>query len=136
MDKYMTEQRRELMSFFKNNPDKSFTAKEVKSALKNAEISISAIYRNLARLEQDGYITRSVKNTSREIYYQSLISEKCRHCIHLNCVKCGNTFHMNHDICTELMQNVSERDGFKISSEKTVLYGVCGKCGGAESEEH
>ena len=137
MSEYMTEQRRELLAFFRTNPDKCFTAKDVADALKHSNISISAIYRNLSRLERDGYLSRTVKKGSRESYYQSFASENCRGCIHLSCLKCGGTFHMDHKVSSVLLDSVSRKDGFSISSEKTVLYGVCGSCnGGAENEKN
>lgn len=134
MSEYMTEQRRELISFFRANPDKRFSAKEVAHFLEESNISISAIYRNLSKLEQDGYISRTMKEGSRESFYQCLMSEKCRNCIHMSCVKCGKTFHMDHAAAAVLMNAVSQRDGFEISKEKTVLYGVCGTCNGGKNE--
>ncbi len=135
MSEYMTEQRRELISFFSDNPDKKFSAKQVAQLLKNTNISISAIYRNLSKLEQDGYISRTVQEGSRESFYQCLVSEKCRNCIHMSCVKCGKTFHMTHSTAAALMNAVSRQDGFEISREKTVLYGVCGDCNGGGHEK-
>ena len=78
MSEYMTEQRRELLEFFRKNHDRCFNAKDVAEALKNSNISISAIYRNLARLEHDGYLSRTVKKGSRESYYQSMCAEIVR----------------------------------------------------------
>lgn len=136
MSEYMTEQRRKLLDFFKNHPDKRFTAKQVAESLKKSDISISAIYRNLSKLEQDGYLSRTVRQGSSESCYQSLFSECCRECIHLSCIKCGNTFHMDHDVSAALMEGVSRQDGFKISRAKTVLYGICSRCdGGLVHEE-
>ena len=132
MSEYMTEQRRELLSFFTANPDKRFCVKDVAENLKNSNISISAIYRNISRLEQDGYLSRTVKEGSRESYYQCLSAGKCRSCIHLSCVKCGDTFHMAHEVSEALLAAVSQNDGFSISKEKTVVYGVCCKCGGGK----
>lgn len=130
MSAYVTEQRRELMSFFKENPDKYFCAKDVARLLKNSNISLSAIYRNLSRLEQDGYIARSIKEGTRESFYRWLEFENCRDCIHLSCTKCGDTFHMNKKASCDLLTTVSQKDGFFINRKKTVLYGICGKCGG------
>ena len=136
MSEYMTEQRRKLLNFFKNHPDKRFTAKQVAESLKESNISISAIYRNLSKLEQDGYLSRSVCQGSSESCYQSLVSEYCREHIHLSCIICGSTFHMDHEVSAALLENVSRRDGFKISRAKTVLYGVCSHCdGGLVHEE-
>ena len=135
MSEYMTEQRRELLDFFEKNHDRCFNAKDVAEALKDSNISISAIYRNLARLERDGYLSRTLKKGSRESYYQSMVSDNCRNSIHLSCIKCGNTFHMDNKVSTELLEGVSKNGGFRISKAKTVLYGVCGSCGAEEEDD-
>jgi len=136
MSEYMTEQRRELLEFFRKNHDRCFNARDVAEALKNSNISISAIYRNLSRLERDGYLSRTVKKGSRESYYQSMMLDNCRNRIHLSCIKCGNTFHMDNEVSAALLEGVSKSDGFSISKAKTVLYGVCGNCGrGGKNDE-
>ncbi len=133
MGEYMTQQRRGLLSFFMKNPDKCFTAREVAENLSQSGISISAVYRNLSRLEQDGCIRRIAKKGSRESLYQSMLSHDCRENIHLSCVKCGNTFHMDCKISEQLLNTVSKTDGFEISKDISVLYGVCTNCNGGKN---
>lgn len=136
MSEYMTEQRKRLLDFFGKNHDKCFSARDVAEALKDENISISAIYRNLSRLERDGLLSRTVKKGSRESYYQGMLSDNCRDKIHLSCIKCGNTFHMDNEISAALLDGVSRNDGFTISKSKTVLYGICESCGvGGEANE-
>lgn len=128
MAEYMTEQRRELLDFLHSHPDKLFSAKEIAENLADRQISMSAVYRNLAWLEKAGVISRKVKDGRREIYYSCVDSQECRGCIHLTCMKCGDTFHMDAAASERMMSDVSNIDGFKIDKCKTVLYGICKKC--------
>jgi len=126
MTNYVTEQRKELIDFFKSNPDVAFSAKEI--AARMPGVSLSAIYRNLARLEKNGEISRSVKDGCREIYYSYVASEHCRGCLHLTCEKCGTTVHMSHIISDNMISALTALDGFTIDNKKSVIYGICSKC--------
>lgn len=128
MSIYMTTQRKKLFAFLRENPDKQFTAKQISDQLCDSSISLSAIYRNLALMDEQGLINRIVRENNREVYYQYIHSEECRNCIHLTCIKCGRIFHMNKQISEQMISDVSDVDGFLISKSKTVLYGVCKQC--------
>ena len=49
---YQTEQRKILLDFFSKNKDKIFSAEEISNKLKDSNISVSAVYRNLNSLEK------------------------------------------------------------------------------------
>ena len=123
MPGYATEQRRLLMLFLQCHPDECFSAAEIAEALSDASVSLSAVYRNLADLEREGLINRTVKAGRRESFYQFVASPTCRNCLHLSCVRCGSVHHMQAASLAPLLQ-----DGFTVDPQKTVLYGVCRDC--------
>jgi len=125
---YNTEQRNLLLSFLQNTPDTMFTAGQIAQALAHSKISRSAVYRNLAALEQEGKIKRCSKENSREAYYQYFDTQACRNHIHLSCTECGKIFHMENQVAQLLIQNLEATEGFEITKEKTTLYGVCKDC--------
>lgn len=125
---YMTEQRKKLFSFLQENHDKQFSAKQIAERISDSLLSLSAIYRNLSFLEEQGFITRSVRDGSNEIFFQYIHSDECRQCIHLTCIKCGKTCHMNKTESDRMIENVFQKDKFQIAVTKTVLYGLCGDC--------
>lgn len=124
---YKTEQRNLLLNFLKNTPDVCFTAKQISEALKDSNISKSAVYRNLAELEQEQKIKRTT-GKSRESFYQFLDTENCRNHIHLSCIKCGKIFHLENSVAQSLVSNLEITEGFEIDKEKTTLYGICKIC--------
>lgn len=128
MAKYITSQRKKLIDFFNDNPDRQFTVKEITASLNDRSISQSAIYRNLVAMEEENMILRTVKEGSRECYFQYTYIESCQNCIHMTCVKCGKTFHVDTGIVHTMIDSVYAKNGFKIDRSKTVLYGVCDKC--------
>ena len=128
---YMTRQRRELLTFFSNNPDKSFTAQEIAEQLSTTArfpVSISAVYRNLVMLEKEGYILRSPGEKPRESKYRFVHTDDCLNKLHLICEKCGNTIHLDEAAANRLIQATASTDGFTIDTNKTTIYGLCKKC--------
>ncbi len=128
MANYMTEQRKQLFAFLQKNPDKQFSARQIADSLSCSSVSLSAVYRNLTYLQEKGLINRFTKEGNRELFYQYIHSEDCRNCIHMNCIKCGRTFHMNVEIADRMLEDISKADGFQIKKEKSVLYGICKNC--------
>lgn len=126
--KYMTRQRKALLSFLSEHPDEMLSAQEIADALDGENVSLSAVYRNLDDLEADGKVRRNHRGDTREIYFQYVASDLCKSCLHLSCTKCGRTFHMNAAGAKRLLDTVAETDGFAVDKSETILYGVCETC--------
>lgn len=128
MSKYMTKQREVLLGFLAEHPDESFSARQIAKELKDDKISVSAVYRNLSALEEDGKLRRVMQGTGREVFYQYADCDVCKECLHLSCKMCGKTYHMSTKGADMLMNNVAAQEKFFIDKVETVLYGVCEKC--------
>lgn len=128
MKQYMTTQRKKLISFLQEHPDRQFTAKEIFDILSEGSVSLSAVYRNLSVLEENGQITGVYREGCRDKYYRCQLSDKCKGSIHLTCTKCGKTLHMNKDSANTLIAAAASKDEFRITASKTVIYGVCKDC--------
>lgn len=128
MSKYNTKQRKTLLSFLGLNADKPLTASDMANALSGEEISLSAVYRNLSELEDEGKVKRLTVGGSKKIYYRYIGAKECEKHLHLSCSKCGKTFHMNLPTTNAVIGEVMSSSDFKVDSANTVLYGVCGKC--------
>lgn len=129
---YNTKQRKILLDFLSKNTDKQMSADQIYEALTGAgmleNISRSAVYRNLAALEQDEKIHRFVREGSRKVLYQYVGASKCKNELHLACKKCGKTMHMDHETAEKLEENLAGIQNFIIDKSETVLYGTCEKC--------
>ena len=66
MSGYNTKQRRALLAFLGEHPDELLTARQMADALAEKQISLSAVYRNLAQLEAEEKVRRSAKSGSHE----------------------------------------------------------------------
>lgn len=128
MKKYNTKQRKILISYLLEHLDEQLSAKQIVNALDNPEISISAVYRNLAELESEGKIRRVNVGHSREVFYQYTDVNDCRECMHLSCKQCGRTFHMPPVMAEFIAKNVEAQSEFVIDRNETQFYGICKTC--------
>lgn len=126
--RYQTEQRKALYAFFEAHPYEHFSAREIHAALSGSNISISAVYRNLAAFKKENIIRCHVNAGSRDMYYQFVGSAHCGDAIHVTCLDCGRTFHMKNDAAHYMQAQLVQSSGFRINSAKTVLYGTCKDC--------
>lgn len=128
MTKYLTKQRKELLNYLSEHVDEQMTAKQISENLNDNQISISAIYRNLLALEEDGLLKRSIREGTRDVFFQYIACEKCKESIHLSCRICGKITHLENSITKQLIGNTFERTGFLIDKSETILYGICSDC--------
>lgn len=128
MPQYATRQRKALLAYLHAHPDESFSARQIADALEPEDVSLSAVYRNLAALETQGMIRRAPKDGGHEVFYRFTQADACRQHLHLSCSQCGKTFHMDIPATDSLVEQVEETAGFQVDRSNTVLYGVCGAC--------
>ncbi len=128
MAKYLTRQRKRLLEYLSEHTDEQMTARQIADALTADNISISAVYRNLSALEEDGILKRSIRENTREVYYQYIAAKECREHLHLSCRVCGKSIHLDEADTTQLIQNTLRNTGFQIEKTETILYGVCEGC--------
>ena len=139
MTEYMTRQRKLLMRFMSEHADENLSAGEIYEGLKNSNISLSAVYRNLRQMEEEGRVTRITRTGNRESFYQYVATEKCREKMHLVCRYCGRAEHLSDEDEEEFINNLSMHRMFSIDLSSTVIYGMCYRCrcerARAETEE-
>lgn len=117
-----------LLEYMGERADEIFSAQEIAAALGEQDISLSAVYRNLAELEAGGRVRRVSKGSARGFFYQYVGAAACRGCLHLTCKRCGRTYHMDEQGAARLLSVVNQAEGFAVDKADTVLYGVCELC--------
>lgn len=128
MAKYLTKQREQLLQYLSVHTDEQMTARQIADALTSEKISMSAVYRNLSALEQEGLLKRSIRENTREVYYQYIDAIQCRDSLHLSCCICGKITHLDCHDAEQLIRHTLEKTGFQIDKSETILYGICKDC--------
>lgn len=127
MSVYKTKQRKVLLAFFEEHPDEIFSAVDIMEHT-NTAVSISAVYRNLAALEEEGLLRRHRKSGTREVHYQYMNFSRCKGRLHLACSACEKIFHMSPSYEKILFDGLGEHENFQLNGDMTVLYGLCAAC--------
>ncbi|MBR5922366.1 MAG: transcriptional repressor [Clostridia bacterium] len=128
MQKYETKQRKALIKLFAENAHKSFSVKDIAAAPGMNGVSVSAIYRNLSDLQDEGKVQRVTPSGSKKVYYRYTGAKNCERHLHMSCSKCGKTFHMDVPATDLLISEVLSESDFKVDSASTLLLGTCSKC--------
>ncbi len=124
---YMTSQRKALFSFLEQHRDEAVCADQIISFM-GENVSRSAVYRNLCSLEKQGLVKKAAASGSNKALYRYTGSKECRDILHLECSKCGKTYHLGLSATNALVGNVLQNANFTVDTKDTVLHGVCEKC--------
>ena len=133
MLKYFTEQRKLISDYLESRKDECITAQEIADAL-SLTVSKSAVYRNLAALEQEGKVVRVTLAGGRSFGYRYAGSHACAGKIHISCVRCGKTEHVSSRTATAFEQALATEDGFSLNKSECLLYGICKSCRGGAAK--
>lgn len=128
MRNYNTNQRRMLNDYLSRHADECISTADIISAMAEIGISGSAVYRNLAALENEGKLRRISRAGEHRAYYQYIGGDLCRGHIHLSCIKCGKTTHVSSNVGAALADRLKTEDDFTLDSGETVIYGFCKNC--------
>lgn len=128
MPAYNTKQRKILLEYLTAHRDMQLSAGQIAKDLKEQGISLSAVYRNLAALEEDGKVAPVRKGNCRQVLYRFVADSHCHEHLHLFCKKCGKTYHMDSAETDIFVNIIAKNDNFSIDKSDTVLYGLCKVC--------
>lgn len=125
---YLTAHKKQMIEFLKSHLDEQFSATMLLEEIPNCKMSLSAMYRNLAALEDEGFISRRFVDGSREAFYQYTSADECQICIHIACKICGTISHIPHKLTQKLNTSIKKDSGFIVDTPSSIIYGVCKNC--------
>ena len=123
---YNTGKRSELLGFLKNNADEAFSLEEICARLTVDGKGKSTLYRQTAKLVEEGYVSR-IPTGSRRFVYQYMDKQHCTEHLHLKCLDCGRLVHLDAASSASLEKNLLNAEGFSLDSGR-ILYGKCREC--------
>lgn len=92
---------------------------------KQSHVGFATVYRTLKHLTQCG-LARELDFGDGRIKYEPEFNR--RHHDHMICTQCGTYIEFLNPQIEELQEQVSRKHGFKITSHRMQLYGLCQKC--------
>lgn len=121
---YSTHQKSAVLSFFSSNSDSSYSLGEVSE--KVTDVGKSTIYRIVGALEKENII-RKVGRDKRGDLYQYSDREKCPRHMHIRCIKCGKTEHLDESVSSQISALINSSVGYS-ETLGTVFLGLCPTC--------
>jgi Fur family transcriptional regulator, ferric uptake regulator len=96
-----------------------------KARAKQSHVGFATVYRTLKHLTQCG-LARELDFGDGRTQYEPEFERQ--HHDHMICTKCGAYIEFLNPQIEELQEQVSRKHGFKITSHRMQLYGLCQKC--------
>ena len=134
---YSTKQRALILNFIKESSS-HLTVYDIVEGLKLQGVNVgkATVYRALERLCEDGTVRKFVIDEKSGACYQYARDAECANHFHLKCIKCGKLIHLSCSFMSEMESHILKEHNFKVSSGKTVIYGVCNHCSSSEDDKN
>ncbi len=140
MAEYVTEQKRMLRQFLREQAERAYTVDELVCHMRarygEEAPGKSTVYRLITKMTEEGHVKRFVRGHSRQFVYQSVVGERCHAHLHLKCMGCGKLIHLDERVSDELLGQVRACSDFAVDEEETVLFGACSSCSGKSGVGH
>lgn len=129
---YHTEQRKALLSYMLRHSGKAHTAQELAAGIReDPDISPkpgdSTVYRLLNKMTEEKVLRRTTREGSRQYVFE-VSDAGCREHLHLRCLSCGKTIHMDEEETRRIAREVVRDSAFALDELSTVLLGTCADC--------
>ncbi len=97
----------------------------------DAKVSVATVYRTMKLLSECG-LAHTRNFGDGQTRYESAAGRE--HHDHLICTQCGTIVEFENDRIEAMQEAVARKHGFKVSSHKMELYGLCANC--RPTQEH
>jgi Fur family transcriptional regulator, ferric uptake regulator len=95
----------------------------------DARVSVATVYRTMKLLAEAG-LAHARNFGDGQTRYEAAVGK--HHHDHLICTRCGAIVEFEDDRIEHLQDAVARRHGFRVTSHKMELYGLCRTCQGTE----
>jgi Fur family transcriptional regulator, ferric uptake regulator len=92
---------------------------------RNPKVSVATVYRTMKLLNQCG-LAHARNFGDGQTRYEAAIGR--HHHDHLICTQCGRIVEFENNRIEALQEMVARRHGFRVTSHKMELYGLCRNC--------
>ena len=108
------------------------TADEVFAMVREVcpNISLATVYRNLNFLAEEG----SIRKIPTENGPDRFDGREPEH-YHLICTQCGRVIDIGAEVFREIAEGIFEENGFVMSSQRLIIYGICEDCNQKQKKE-
>ncbi len=91
----------------------------------DARVSVATVYRTMKLLSESG-LAHARNFGDGQTRYEAAVGRD--HHDHLICTRCGKILEFENDRIEAMQDSVARKHGFKVTSHKMELYGLCKAC--------
>ena len=96
-----------------------------KVRLNDARVSVATVYRTMKLLSECG-LAEARNFGDGQTRYEASVGK--HHHDHLICTRCGQIVEFENDRIEALQDGIAKKHGFRVTSHKMELYGLCRAC--------
>lgn len=114
------------------NLDGHLSVEEVWARVRQADarVSVATVYRTMKLLHEAG-LAHARNFGDGQTRYEAAVGRE--HHDHLICTRCATIIEFENDQIERLQELVAKKHGFRVTSHKMELYGLCKSCQKAEN---
>ena len=122
----ITHQRRAVLKAFLES-ENHVSVEELYNTISKSEakIGLATVYRTLTLLMKSGLASEMDFGDGQKRYEHSY---KHAHHDHMVCTECGKIIEFIHPLIEKYQEEVAAQNGFKVTSHKLDLFGLCNDC--------
>ena len=122
----ITHQRRAVLKAFLES-ENHVSVEELYNTISKSEskIGLATVYRTLSLLTKSGLASEMDFGDGQKRYEHSY---KHAHHDHMVCTECGKIIEFIHPLIEKYQEEVATQNGFKVTSHKLDLFGLCNDC--------
>lgn len=127
----MTEQRREILQIFLDQPaEHHLSAEDIHGILREqkSEIGLATVYRSLELLGSLGLLLKIEFGDGCSRYELNKSDPNVHRHHHLICMHCHKVIEFAEDKLDELEEEIAHKSGFKILNHEVKFFGYCKEC--------
>ena len=128
---YNTAPTNTILAFFKQNPEKRFTARDIDNGVNSQveQVNRSSVYRIIDKLSNEGILLKYTDvNDKTTSYLYSEGHGPCNKHAHAKCSECGKVFHLKNEILEDAAKRSIDEYGFDIIFKDLMITGICKEC--------
>ena len=91
----------------------------------DARVSVATVYRTMKLLSESG-LAHARNFGDGQTRYEAAVGR--HHHDHLICTNCGTIYEFENDRIEAMQDAVAKKHGFRVTSHKMELYGLCKNC--------
>ena len=127
---YQTRQKREMTRFLAEHAMQCCSAEELARAMEaeGVRVGLTTAYRFLESLcrQQTARRYQDARGLLRYQYHGG--DADCEKHFHVMCSHCGNMFHVDCEMVSQLAEHLYAEHGFRVDARESVLVGICQNC--------